>query len=324
MFHQTGLTKSCIVVAVYLVCVTLPAGCSGFEKDVTQVPEVAQAPTDTPVPTDKPAPPEVQVNVGESIELQPGESKLIQAMASGEGEMQYEWILLGVGDLEGDTSLPAIIYIAPESVEQGSTAGVSVIVRNEGGETAKGVSISFIAPTKELAEVPIEEPTPESKEATLTPPARGECTFPNMPFRDPIEGPPVDVEAMITSIDNCADNLPTASSIRLRGTYSGDLTNRELWVLVYPPDVNYYPQTSDACRGLSAQFADGQWLETIRLGRAGVPEAFHIVLVVTGADSPASEAFDAYLANGCAGNWGSVPVIPPGATELDSIIVHTQ
>jgi hypothetical protein len=156
-----------------------------------------------------------------------------------------------------------------------------------------------------------------------TQPPPPDC-FDDIPFRDPIGGPSVDVEAKITSMENCADNLPTASPIPLDGFYSGDLTNRELWVLVYPPDVKYYPQSSDPCSDLSAQLVDGLWSETIILGRSGVPEAFHIVLVVTEVSSPASRAFHQHLADGCAGDWGFVPVIPSGATELDSIIVHTR
>ena len=181
-----------------------------------------------------------------------------------------------------------------------------------------------VAGTPTSAE-PTKKPTPGvTEEITSPPPTRGPCSFDAVPFRTPIEGPSVTVEAKITSMENCTDNLPTASPIPLSGAYSGDFANKELWVLVYPPDVKYYPQSSDACSGLSAQFVDGQWRETIRLGRLGVPEAFHIVLVVTEVDSPASEAFKEYLANGCAGKWGFVPVIPPGATELDSIIVHTR
>lgn len=152
----------------------------------------------------------------------------------------------------------------------------------------------------------------------------GECPFNDIPFRASVGGPPLDVEVNITSIPNCADNLPTASSIPLTGTYSGDLTNKELWILVYPPDLKYYPQTLDACTNVSVEYAGGQWSTIIRLGREGVPEAFHIVAVVTDIGSPASEAFHKYLTDGCSQSWGSVNLIPPSAIELDAIIVHTR
>jgi hypothetical protein len=151
-----------------------------------------------------------------------------------------------------------------------------------------------------------------------------ECPF-VPPFRIPIEGPAVDVQVSITSMENCTDNLPTASSIPLRGTYSGDMTNREIWILVYPPDVRYYPQSTDACRDLSTQFASGQWAEIIRLGRPGVPEPFHVVAVVTDVGSPASEAFHNYLRVGCdTGNFNGFMSLPAGVTELDAITVHTR
>jgi hypothetical protein len=170
-------------------------------------------------------------------------------------------------------------------------------------------------------------PTPTSLSmATSTPTSTPttECPF-TAPFRLPIVGPSVDVEASITSMDNCSDNLPTSTSIPLGGTYSGDMTNKELWILVYPPGPSYYPQSTDACRSLSTQFRDGYWTDTIVLGRPGLPEVFHIVLVVTEIGSPASDAFHGYLDRGCvSGDYWGLNLIPGGATELDSIIVHTR
>jgi hypothetical protein len=146
-----------------------------------------------------------------------------------------------------------------------------------------------------------------------------------VPIRLPIEGPAIDAEVHITSLENCADNLPTATGIPTAGTYSGDLANKEIWILVYPPDLRFYPQSTDACRDLSTQFASGRWTERIQLGRPGVPEAFHIVAVVTDVGSPASEAFHDYLRVGCdTSNYVGLTSIPAGATELDSIVVHTR
>jgi hypothetical protein len=153
---------------------------------------------------------------------------------------------------------------------------------------------------------------------------KSECPF-EVPLRLPIEGPSVDVQASITSTENCADNLPTASPTPLGGTYSGDLENKELWVLVCPPNGLCYPQSTDACQSLSVRFANGRWAEVIRLGRAGVPEAFNIVLVVTKIGSPASQDFHEYLDVGCqTGNYEGRLLLQPGVTELDSIVVHTR
>jgi hypothetical protein len=196
---------------------------------------------------------------------------------------------------------------------------------DENVDTA-GRQLLLLADTLTPTDTPSPPPTepPATDTPSPPPPTPAECPFDNIPFRASIGGPPLDVEVSIASILNCADNLPTASSIPLTGTYSGDLTNKELWILVYPPDLKYYPQTPDACTNVSAEFAGGQWSTIIRLGRAGVPEAFHIVAVVTDIGNLASEAFHKYLTDGCSQTWGSVNLIPPGATELDAIIVHTR
>jgi hypothetical protein len=103
------------------------------------------------------------------------------------------------------------------------------------------------------------------------------------------------------------------------------MTNKEIWILVYASDLRYYPQSTDACRDLSTQFANGQWTEILRLGRPNVAEAFHVVAVVTEIGSPASEDFHDYLQVGCAtGNFNGRTSLLPGVTELDAVAVHTQ
>jgi hypothetical protein len=181
-----------------------------------------------------------------------------------------------------------------------------------------------IAYAREYCVTVIGPVTPSTPTPTDTPRLAAECPF-VPPIRIPIEGPSVDAEVRITSMEHCADNLPTATSIPLAGTYSGDLTNKEIWVLVYAPDLKYYPQSTDACANISTPFTNGKWSEIIRLGRESVPEVFIIVTVVTNIGSPASEAFHNYLTVGCkSGSYQGLTLIPSGATELDSIIVHTR
>lgn len=151
------------------------------------------------------------------------------------------------------------------------------------------------------------------------------CPF-EAPFRSPVDGPPVEVQASITSIENCADDLPIDTLFPLSGTYTGDVTGKELWMLVYTPNLLYFPQAADICANQSTTFANGQWTETIRLGGPeSPPETYHIVAVVVDADSPASQAFHNYLREGCETDvYKGLNVIPAGATELDSIIVRTD
>jgi hypothetical protein len=224
---------------------------------------------------------------------------------------QYDVVAI-VTDTDGEASQEFKRWL-----ERGCDAGdFPGYLRTELPDGLTEVAAITVSTVKESTE----EPTPEPE-----PVVKGECPFDNIPFRASIGGPPLDVEVSIASTPNCADNLPPAAPFSLTGTYSGDLTNKELWTLVYPPNLLYYPQSRDACAGLSTEFANGQWAEVIRLGRPGVPEAFHIVAVVTDPGSPASEAFHNYLSVGCStGDFQGLVSVPAGATELDSIIVHTR
>ena len=50
-----------------------------------------------------------------------------------------------------------------------------------------------------------------------------------------------------------------------------------------------------------------------------------VPIVVADVDSPASEAFHNYLDVGCStDDYQGIAVIPSGATEMDSIVVHTR
>jgi hypothetical protein len=151
------------------------------------------------------------------------------------------------------------------------------------------------------------------------------CPF-GAPIRDPITGPPVEEQAYIASTHNCTDDLPIDTLFPLSGTYTGDLTGKELWILAYTPNLRYFPQAADICANQSTPLAAGQWRETIRLGGPGSPsEIYHVVAVVADSGSPASQAFHNYLETGCEeGTYEGLVVIPAGATELDSIIVRTN
>jgi len=346
MFHHTiSIYRLRNVLFLGVLLLTL-VGCGGEQPTPTAV---AIAPTSTPTPTPKAVPaiptpaPVPTPSVGEPVvsvpsPVDPDEQIGISVAVDGVAgvEIAYEWIPPeGKGKILDGQGTSAITYQAP--TEPG-TYKIGLKVRAAGTVIERSAFITIEKPTDtptptELpvtdtptpidTPTPTKEPTPKPPEAT--PPQPGECPFDEIPYRTSIEGPPVDVEVSIESIPNCADNLPTAASIPLRGTYSGDLAGKEIWILVYPPNVVYYPQSEDACRNLPAQFANGQWSTIIRLGRPGVPEAFHVVAVVTDVGSPASEAFRNYLTVGCnTGNYQGLMLVPVGATELDSIIVHTK
>lgn len=313
-----------------------------ISSTATPTPIVPTA-TPTPVPTPVVGDPHVSV----PSPINPGEKIGISVAVDGVAgiEITYEWTHQeGKGRILDGQGTSGIIYRAP--TEPG-TYKIGVKITAPGTNIERSVYITVEkppdTPTPTATDTPIPTPTPKSTKTPTRAPKPtdtpgtteeptgepteepGVCDF-IPPFRLPIEGPSVDVEASITSMENCTENLPRATGIPLRGTYSGNMTNKELWILVYPPDLRYYPQSTDACRELSAQFADEQWAEQIRLGRPDVAEAFHIVVVVTEIGSPASEDFHRYLRDGCdRGNWnGLTEPLPPGITELDSIAVHTQ
>ena len=314
-------------------------------------------PGKTPTPIAAVQPPVIsEPKVGAPTPLKPGEEAGISVEVSRATgvTLTYTWIVDGGEIVRGQES-PAITYRAPDEPgtynvrvvvewdDQSVERATSIKVEEEPTPTPTSPPTDTPVPPTDTPVPPTDTPvpttdTPVSPTDTPVPPTdtpvlptdtptsapADECPFVS-PIRIPIEGPSVDAEVSITSMENCADNLPTATSIPLAGTYSGDLTNKEIWILVYPVNLVYYPQSTDACANISTPFANGRWAEMIRLGREGVPEAFHIVAVVTDIGSPASEAFHNYLTVGCStGNYQGLTLVPPGATELDSITVHTR
>lgn len=148
-------------------------------------------------------------------------------------------------------------------------------------------------------------------------------TFTCQSDRPPIEGPPIDVAVTITSLRNCDTGLPP--TIVVGGSYVGDLNNKEIWVLVYPSDLEYYPQTLDACKQLPSDTTEGKWNTTANLG--GPPQQYDIVVVVTEVDSEASQEFKLWLQKGC--NTNDFPgylrdELPSGITEVASITINTK
>jgi hypothetical protein len=142
--------------------------------------------------------------------------------------------------------------------------------------------------------------------------------------RPPLGGTPVDVEVEITSPNHCDTGLTT--SMTAGGTYSGDLTGKEIWILVYPTtDKKYYPQSLDACAQIPSDASGGLWETSVNFG--GPPQQYDVVAVVTEADGEASQEFKGWLQRGCETN--DFPgylrrELPGGITEVDAITVSTD
>jgi hypothetical protein len=138
----------------------------------------------------------------------------------------------------------------------------------------------------------------------------------------PLGGPPVNLEVKITSPENCDTNLGPSATIR--GTYSGDLSGKEIWILVYPElALKYYIQSHDACGQRPAEANQGQWITRAFFG--GPVQQYDVIAVVTEVGSPASVSFKEQLKKQCDENdLPGLPgdELPAGITEMDTITVQ--
>lgn len=92
------------------------------------------------------------------------------------------------------------------------------------------------------------------------------------------------------------DTVP--QSLTVSGTYTSDVTDH-IWVLVYAPDGRYYPQSTNACEGISTIPGDGLWEARINVGGDGdAGKPFDIIVVL--ADEDAHAIFEARQQRGCA------------------------
>jgi len=146
-------------------------------------------------------------------------------------------------------------------------------------------------------------------------------------LRPRILGPAInDLQVKITSPEDCSLNLPAGKHIPVEGTYDGNLTGREIWVLVYASDNKYYPQSSNACQKLPAEASGGHWTTTLF---DLTVEQIDIVVTATDDDSEASQDFEEWMRKaGCPEPGeefpGGISNLPDGLAEMDAITVRTK
>lgn len=147
---------------------------------------------------------------------------------------------------------------------------------------------------------------------------------PCRPLHPPLGGPPVNLEVKITSPENCLLNNNLGPSATIRGTYSGDLSGKEIWILVYPEQaLRYYIQSHDACGQRPAEASGGQWITRAFFG--GPVQHYDVIAVVTEVGNPASVSFKEQLKKQCDENdlpGNARNELPDGFTEMDAIIVQ--
>ncbi len=181
-------------------------------------------------------------------------------------------------------------------------------------------------PTSTATPTPTSTPT-STMTPTSTPtatPTPEWCRSFRPPLRD--SGHPGEFE--IVRPEDCAEGL-SHTGVQIAGTYTGippeEEENLEVWVLVYPPDHRYYPQSNDCHSKSPADFGGGRWSVRGNLGQEGITEDFDILVVVTDKGSNASTRFKQYLGEGCPDNdYKGIPrsEMPTDLTEKTSIRVR--
>jgi hypothetical protein len=126
-------------------------------------------------------------------------------------------------------------------------------------------------------------------------------------------------------LDGANDGDIVPQSPTVSGTYSNDVTDH-IWVLAYPPDGRYYPQSTDACAGISTIQSGGLWEARINLGGEGdAGKPFDIIVVLVNEEAHA--IFEARQEEGCqTGHFPGLLFIelPQGIDEKDSVRVIRQ
>lgn len=122
---------------------------------------------------------------------------------------------------------------------------------------------------------------------------------------------------------NIADKGEVPQSLTIVGTYTSGVTE-DIWVLAYPTNGRWYPQSTNACTGIHTLKAAGQWQVPANFGSAqNIGEPFDIVVVLANAE--ASAFFDAKQRQWCeAGTYPGLLTIeiPQGIAEKSRIRVY--
>jgi hypothetical protein len=121
---------------------------------------------------------------------------------------------------------------------------------------------------------------------------------------------------------NVADQEQVTQRQNLSGQYSSDVVDK-LWVLVHASNGRWYPQSTNACRGVHARVADGKWQVVAGFGgESNVGEAFDVALVL--ADATANAALEQMQKQWCeADNYlGYLTIeLPQGISEKGRVRV---
>ena len=123
-------------------------------------------------------------------------------------------------------------------------------------------------------------------------------------------------EVKILTPKSCTTGFAPETAIIVTGTYAGVPDTVDIWVLAYPPNELYYPQSPNACAGEKLHREGGKWQVPVYLGRrGGDPEWFDIVAVLV--DVNGSAFLSNWVKEGCL--QGDYLGIPAGMFKEENI-----
>jgi hypothetical protein len=121
---------------------------------------------------------------------------------------------------------------------------------------------------------------------------------------------------------NVADKDQVSQRQNIAGQYSSNVADK-IWVLVHASNGRWYPQSTNACRGVHTRVGNGEWQVLSGFGGAGeVGEAFDIAVVL--ADAAANQLFEDQQKQWCEANnyLGFLTIeLPQGISEKARIRV---
>jgi hypothetical protein len=262
----------------------------------------------TPTPTPKPQPTFV-LRVEPETKVPVGGSASIVAKVTPLEKLDLKWSVIGEagGTVKPDTG-EHVVYTA------GNKEGIVFVVAE--GKTASGVPVKeTVTLTIVGAPVPLAQVTPtlvlQPLTAMPTNPTPTICPS----FRPRLRGAANFTGTVeIKTPANCTTGLPAETMVIVAGTYEGIPSGVDIWVLAYPPNMVYYPQSPNASVGEKMKWGDGRWQVQAYLGeKGGLPEWFDIVVIL--ADQKTSQFLSNWVRDGYARNWQNYVGIP--ATTLE-------
>ena len=167
--------------------------------------------------------------------------------------------------------------------------------------------------------------TPQPPTPTPTPSPVGCDNFTSLKvIRPPLPLASSGVTGSFSAPQHCETGLPAGKGLSVGGTATNVPKDSFLWLLVYTPDTNYYPQCDNAAAGrCGANLSGGIWAVKTFIGRKGCKEHFHLVLVKMD-QTDNDQLTQEMIQRAQSGDWAfERSELPASVEEIASIEVET-